>query len=55
MTFLHRQWCLGSVVSEGFFGQWGGLELFSLAGRELVAVQGADLLSERFFSPVMPC
>lgn len=24
------------------------------AGRELVAVQGADLPSERFFSPIMP-
>ena len=54
MTSLHRQWCLESVVSKGFLGSgedWN----FSLAGRELVAVQGADLLSERFFSPVMPC
>lgn len=44
----------GSCSSEGMFEKRGMLEFFLGAGRELAAVQGADLPSERFFSPVMP-
>ena len=53
---LHRQWCLGIVASEGCLEKRESTGTFEhlLAGRELVAVQGAELPSARFFSLVMP-